>query len=176
MDRSFSPSSITGVASRKRIDATCSNRISPPKSTAPGSGSSCPTASCASSRSSASRRSESKRATGGTDPSLSATSSSARRRASVDRSRCKAAASSVSRLGLDDEPIADSPDGLDPAGLAKLAADLVHRLLKAVLEALIRAPPDHLEQLGARDHVSGAVGQELEHQEGAALQLQSPLA
>src|SRR6266576_3904467 len=122
-------------------------------------------------RSSASPRSPSSLSTGGASPSASASSSSARARASVDRRRCSAPASSV----LDDEPVSDPTDRLDPPRLAQLPADLVHRLLHAVLKARIRAAPHPLQQLGPRHHLAGPVGQQLEHQQRPAFELQVPV-
>src|SRR5207247_2394545 len=127
--------------------------------------------STASRRSRASPRSPNSLSTGGAAPSASASSSSARARASVDRSRCRAPASSV----LDDEPVSNPTDRLDPPRFAQLAADLVHRLLNAVLKARIRAAPHALQQLRPRHHLAGPIGQQLEHQQGPAFELQLPV-
>src|SRR5712691_12323913 len=92
--------------------------------------------------------------------SISASSSSAFSRASVDRSRCSAAGSS----GLGDEPISDATYGFDPAGFLEGAAQLVCSLLDAVLETLESAAPYAFEKLGERDHLALARRQHLQHQ------------
>src|SRR6202165_110365 len=114
---------------------------------------------------------ESTLSTGGVVPSTSESSSSALIRASVERSRCSAAA--TSRLG--DEPVADSTYRLDPAWLFQSPADFVHRLLDAVLKPGIAAAPHAFENLGASYHFSRAAGEHLQHQQGPALELQRPL-
>src|SRR5258708_21810856 len=129
------------------------------------------TASTALSNSSASLKSPRSRGIGGVSPPVSASSSSALRRASVERSRCRAAASS----GSGDEPVSRATNCLDPARLSHLAPDLVDRLLDAVLEAPIRAAPHAFQQLRTGDHLARPTGKQLEHQQGTPLQLQKAI-
>src|SRR5260370_19850211 len=110
--------------------------------------------------------------TGGASPSAWAISSSARILARVERRRWRAAAAS----GLDDKPVADSTDRLDPSRLLELAAHLVHRLLEAVLEAGISGAPNAVQQLRSSHHLARPVDQDLEHQQRPPLQLQRPIA
>src|SRR5713226_9728608 len=104
----------------------------------------------------------------GAVPTISASSSSAFSRASVDRSRCSAAGSS----GLGDEPIADATHGFDPARFLEGAAQLICGLLDAVLETLEGAAPDAFEQLSARDRLTLSRRQQLQHQQRPSLDLQ----
>src|ERR1700693_5224476 len=121
---------------------------------------------------SASLRSPSRRAGVAAAPSASASSSSAFNLASLERSWCSAAASS----GLRDEPVADSTNRFDPARLIERATELVHRLLDTVLESLVARPPHPLQQLRATDHLPRPPGQQLQHLQWPAFQLQRPLA
>src|SRR4051812_15298854 len=123
-------------------------------------------------RSSASRRSPSSLSTGGASPSAAASSSSAWALASVDRRRCNADARSV----LDDEPVSNPTDRLDPPRLTQLTTDLVHRLLHAVLESGVGASPHVLQHLGPRHDLAGALGQQLKHLHRPALELEMTLA
>src|SRR5438445_8667103 len=108
------------------------------------------------------------RSGGGATPSAIASSSSAFSRASVDRKRCSAAASS----GLGDEPIPDATNGFDPTGFLERAAQLVCGLLDAVLETLVAVAPHMLEQLSAGDHLALTRREHLEHQQWPAFELQ----
>src|ERR1700686_2948859 len=121
---------------------------------------------------SASLRSPSRRPGVAAAPSASASSNSAFNLASVERSRCSAAASS----GLRAEPVADFQDRFDPGRLLEDAPELMHGLLDAVLEPGVARPPDLLEQLRAGDHLTGAPGQQLQHQEWPAFYLDGTIA
>src|SRR5438094_160413 len=124
------------------------------------------------SRSRASLKSPNSRSTGSGSPSVRASSSSARARANVDRRRCIAAASS----GLDDEPIADPTDRFNPIRLAHLTPDLVDRLLHAVLKTSVGGAPNLVQQLRTSYHLAGAIREQLQHQQGTALELQDAIA
>src|SRR5207302_643469 len=93
---------------------------------------------------------------------------SALSRASVDRRRCSAAASS----GLGDEPIPDATNSLDPTGFLERAPQLVNGLLDAVLEAFIAVAPHVLEELSASDHLALTRREHLQHQHWPAFDLQ----
>src|ERR1700704_2574384 len=121
---------------------------------------------------SASLRSPSRRSGCAAAPSAPASSSSAFILASVERRRCSAAASS----GLGDELVADSTNGLDPARLLQGAADLMNRLLNAVLEPAVGRSPNSLEQLRATHHLTRPAGKQLQHQKGPAFELQGAFA
>src|SRR5207244_6124406 len=127
----------------------------------------CPESSASVSRAKASSTSSSRRSTGGVVPSASASSSSAFSLASVDRSRCRGCDRSA--LG---EPVSDSTYGLDPAWFAKSSANLVHRLLNAVLEPRVRAAPGPFQQLRPRDHLAGPFRQDVERRQRPALELE----
>src|SRR6266849_9316282 len=116
----------------------------------------------------ASRTSSNRRSIGGATPSTIASSSSAFSRASVDRKRCSAAASS----GLGDEPVPDATYGFDPTGFLQRAAKLVRSLLDAVLEALEIVAPHVLEQVSSRHHIAIVRREQLEHQHRPPLELQ----
>src|SRR5207245_3642960 len=109
------------------------------------------------------------RSGGGATPSTTASSSSAFSRASVDRSRCSAAASS----GLGDEPIPDATYGFDPTRFLQGATQLIRRLFDAVLESLEIVAPHMLEELGTRHHITVARRKQLQHQQRPALKLES---
>src|SRR5207302_10876001 len=78
--------------------------------------------------------------------------------------------------GLDDEPVTDPTDRFDPIRLAHLPADLVHRLLHAVLKTLVRGAPHLVQQLRAIHHLARAIREQLQHQQWSALELQGAIA
>src|SRR5258708_29906718 len=116
----------------------------------------------------ASRTSSNRRSIGGATPSAIASSSSAFSRASVDRRRCSAAASS--RLG--DEPVPHATYGFNPTGFLQRAAKLIRSLLDAVFETLEIVAPHVLEQVSPRHHIALVCREQLKHQHRPPLELQ----
>src|SRR5581483_2410615 len=145
----------TVISARRSSSSTTSTRID--ASTA---------ASAAATNPSASSTSDTNRSTGGGEPSSSASSSSAFIRASVDRSRCSAAA----RSALRDELVSDATYRLDPGRLAERAPHLVHCLLHAVLKPRVGRAPHPLEQLRPRDHLARALREKVQRGKRPALE------
>src|SRR6185312_4234167 len=104
-------------------------------------------------------------------PAASPSSSSAFTRASVERKRCRAAASS----GLGDEPVANSTHRLYPSRLMQRAPDLIRGLFQAVLETGVGAAPHLLEELFTRHHIAFSAREQVQHRHRPPLKLQHAL-
>src|SRR5207253_6586244 len=76
----------------------------------------------------------------------------------------------------DDEPVTDATDRLDPARFSELTANLMDRLLEAVLKTRVGAAPHSVQDLGAGHHLGAVAREQLKHQERTAFELQRSIA